>query len=80
MEALVHHKKFKINFSKPKTKFCLSSNYNADNNCLFVNGKEIYKFKASNRNNNLPSRFCLGGIPNNFDYVDTEEVSFKRNM
>ena len=37
-------KKSDINFSKGKTKFCLSLNYNGDNNYLFVNGKKIYQF------------------------------------
>ena len=32
-------KKFRINFSKANTKFCLSLHYNADNSYLFVNGK-----------------------------------------
>ena len=32
-------KKFSINFSKAKTKFCLSLRYNGDNNYSFVNGK-----------------------------------------
>ena len=32
-----------INFSKGKTKFCLSLHYNDDNSYLFVNGKKIYK-------------------------------------
>ena len=34
-------KKFSINFTKSKIKFCLSLHYNADNSYLFVNGKEI---------------------------------------
>ena len=42
-------KKFSINFSKTKTKFCLSLYYNGDNNYLFVIGKEIFKFKAGNK-------------------------------
>ena len=33
-------KKIDINFSKAKTKFCLSLHYNTDNSYLFVNGKE----------------------------------------
>ena len=53
MEALVQQKKININFSKAKTKFCLSLHYNADNSYLFVNGKEIYKFKTSNKNNKI---------------------------
>ena len=40
-------RKFSINFSKAITKFCLSLNYNGDNSYLFVNGKRIYKFKAT---------------------------------
>ena len=36
-------KKFSINFSKANTKFCLSLYYNANNNYLFVNEKEIFK-------------------------------------
>ena len=70
-------KKFSINFSKAKTKFCLHFHYNSDNNNLFVNGKEIYKFKASNKNVNFPSQFCLRSTSNKFDYVDLEEVSLK---
>ena len=46
-------KKFSINFSKASTKFCLSFYYNGDNSLLFVNGKEISKFKANNKNVNI---------------------------
>ena len=42
-------KKFSINFSKANTKFCLSLHYNGHNSSFFVNGKEIYKFKTSNK-------------------------------
>ena len=41
---------------------------------------EIYKFKASNKNVKFPSQFCLGSIPNKFDYIDSEEVSLKGNV
>ena len=34
-----------INFGK--SKFCLNLHSNGDNSYLFVNGKEIYKIKAS---------------------------------
>ena len=36
--------------------------------------------KASNKNINFPSQFCLGSISNKFDYVDPEEVSLKVNV
>ena len=35
-----------INFTVAKKKFCLSLHYNGVNSYLFVNGTEIYKFKA----------------------------------
>ena len=50
-------KKFSINFSKESTKFCLSLHYNGDNIYFFVNGKEIFKFKADNKNVNFPTQF-----------------------
>ena len=71
MKDLVHQKKFDINFSKAKTKFCLSLHFNAANSYLFVDRKKICKSKASNKNN-FPSRFCLGNISNEFDHVDSE--------
>ena len=46
-------KKFSINFTKANTKFCLNLHYNADNSYLIVNGKEIFKFKADNKNVNF---------------------------
>ena len=35
-----------INFTLTKKKFCLSLHYNGANSYLFVNGTEVYKFKA----------------------------------
>ena len=59
MEALVYQKKISINFTKANTKFCLILHYNADNSYLFLNGREIIKFKADDKNFNFPIRFCL---------------------
>ena len=73
-------KKISINFSKVKTKFCLSLNYSSDNSYLFVNQKVSNKFKVSNKNINFPSQFYLGSIPNKFDYFDSEKVSLKGNV
>ena len=78
MEDLVHQKiKFDINFNKAKTKFYLSLHYNSGNSYLFVNGKEICKFKANSKNINFTSQFCPGSISSKFDYVELEEVSLK---
>ena len=33
---------------------------------MLVNGKEIFKFKADNKNANFPTQFCLRSISNGF--------------
>ena len=33
---------------------------------IFVNEKEVFKFKADNRNVNFRTQFCLGSISNGF--------------
>ena len=57
-------KKFSINFSKANKKVGFSLHYNVDNSCLFINGKEVFKFKADNKNVNFPTQFCLERISN----------------
>ena len=73
-------KRFSINFSKAKAKFCLSLHYNNYNSYLFVNGKEIYKFTADNKNVNFPTQFCPGSISSKFYYGESEEVPLKSNV
>ena len=52
---------YSINFTVTKKKFCLSLYYNGATSCLFVNGLEIYKFKA--KGSRIPSTpLCLGNI------------------
>ena len=46
-----------INFTVTKNKFCLSLYYNGTNSYLFVNGKEIIKFKAKDFENEANSLF-----------------------
>ena len=43
---LTAEKMYSINFTVTKKKFCLSLHYNGANSYLFMNGTEIYKFKA----------------------------------
>ena len=52
---------YSINFSVTKKKFCLSLHYNGANSYLFVNGTEIYKFKAKD-SEIVASPLCLGNI------------------
>ena len=48
--SLTAEKMCSINFTKEYTKFCLSLHYNGANSYLFVNGREIIKFKEKDSN------------------------------
>ena len=50
-----------INFTEHNEKFCLSLHYNGANSYLFVNGKEIHKFKAKD-SEIVATPLCLGNI------------------
>ena len=58
--TLTAEKMYSINFTVTKKKFCLTLNYN-EANYLFVNGKEIYKFKAKD-SEIVATPLCLGNI------------------
>ena len=55
-------KPFYTVFLKSNTRFCLSLHYNEDNSYLFLNEKEICKFKTNNVVVNFPTQFCLGNV------------------
>ena len=57
----------------------MSLHYNADNSYLFVNGKEIFKFKADDKNVNFPTRFYLGSISDGFSNIESK-VSLNGNV
>ena len=44
--TLTAEKMYSINVTMTKKKYCLSLHYNGANSYLFVNGPDIYKFKA----------------------------------
>ena len=52
---------YSINFTEKNKKFCLSLHYNGANSYLFVNGTEIYKFKAKESEISV-GPICLGNI------------------
>ena len=54
-------KLYSINFTENNKKFCLCLHYNGANSYLFVNGAEIYKFKAKDSEIVAPP-LCLGNI------------------
>ena len=57
--TLTAEKMYSINFTVTKKKFSLSLHHNGTNSYLFVNGKEIIKFKAKD-SEIVPSPLCLG--------------------
>ena len=59
--TLTAEKMYSINFTVTKKKFCLSLHYNGANSYLFVNGTEIYKFKAED-SKIVASLLCLANI------------------
>ena len=59
--TLTAEKMYSINFNVTKKTFCLSSHYNGANSYLFVNGTEIYKFKAKD-SEIVATPLCLGNI------------------
>ena len=52
-----------------------------DNSYLFVNGKEIFKFKNDNKNVNFSTQCCLGSISNGIcSATESIEVSSNGNV
>ena len=47
---------------------------------MFVNGKEIIKFKAKSKSVNLRTRFCLGSISDGFIATEPREVPLNGNV
>ena len=47
---------------------------------LFVNGKEINKFKANNKNVIFPTQFYLGSISNRFGATESRQSSLKEKV
>ena len=52
---------YSINFTEHNKKSCLSLNYNGASSCLFVNGKEIHKFKGKH-SEIVAIPLCLGNV------------------
>ena len=67
-------KTYSPNFNVENKTFCLSLHYNGDNSYLFVNGKEVIKFKA--KDSEIKAHpLCLRNISNKYpissDFKDT---------
>ena len=73
--TLTAEKMYSINFTMTKKKFCLNLNYNGANSCLFVNGTEIYKFKAKD-SEIVASPLCLGNISKDWSAGNMKKTGF----
>ena len=73
--TLTAEKMYSINFTVTKKKFCLSLHYNGANSYLFVNGKEIIKFKAKD-SNIVPRPLCLGNISKDWSTDNMKKTGF----
>ena len=67
---------YSINFTKQNTKFCLSLHYNGANSYLFVNGREIIKFKTKHSEIN-PYELCLGSISKDWSIDNMKKTGLK---
>ena len=66
---------YSINFTVTREKFCLSLHYNGANSYLFVNGTEIYKFKAKD-SEIVASPLCLGNISKDWSTDNMKKAGF----
>ena len=73
--TLTAEKMYSINFTVTKKKFCLSLHYNGANSYLFVNGTQIYKFKAKD-SEIVASPLCLGNISKDWSTDNMKKTGF----
>ena len=59
-------------FTVAKKTFCLSLHYNGDDSYLFVNGKEVIKFKAQKQS--VVGKLSLRNISADFNQVDRKST------
>ena len=68
-------KMYSISFTATNKKLCLSLHYNGANSYLFVNGTEIYKFKAKD-SEILVGPICLGTISEDWSVDNMKKTGF----
>ena len=66
---------YSINFTLTKMKFCLNLHYNGANSYLFINGTEIYKFKAKD-SEVFVGPICLGNISKDWSVDNMKKTGF----
>ena len=73
--TLTGEKMYSINFTVVRKTFCFSLHYNGANSYLFVNGTEIYKFKAKD-SEIVASPLCLGNISKDWSVDNMKKTGF----
>ena len=74
-DTLTAEKLYSINFTVTKKKFCLSLHCNRANSYLFVNGTEIYKFKAKDYQI-VAAPLCLRNISKDWSVDHMKKTGF----
>ena len=77
--TLSAEKMYSINFTEHNKKFCLSLHYNGANSYLFVNGKEIHKFKAKD-SEIVTTPLCLGNISKDWSVDDMKKTGLNGHV
>ena len=67
------------NFTVDNKIFCLSFHYNGDNSYLFVNGKQVIKFKAKN-SELIKCPMCLGGLSKDYNKNSRKDTGLYENV
>ena len=73
--TLTAEKMYSINFTEKNKKFCLSLHYNGANSYLFVNGTEIYKFKAKD-SEIVATLLYIGNISKDWSVDNMKKTGF----
>ena len=73
--TLTAEKMYSISFTLANNKFCLSLHYNGANSYIFVNGNEIYKFKAKD-SEIVASPLYLGNISKDLSVDNMKRTGF----
>ena len=77
--TLTAEKLYLINFTVTGNKFSLSLHYNGASSYLFVNGTEIYKFKAKN-SEIVAIPLCLGHISKDWSVDNMKKAGFNGHI
>ena len=73
--TLTAEKKYSINFTKHKKKFCLSLHYNGANSYIFANDVEIIEFKAKD-SEIVATLLCLGTVSKDISVDNMKKTGF----